>query len=71
MCLTPSPDNPLLTLEQVVLTPHVASFTHEGRLRMGLTVVEDVLRALRGERPRYLANPEIWPRRRTPERKKL
>jgi D-3-phosphoglycerate dehydrogenase len=67
----PSPDNPLLTLEQVVLTPHVASFTHEGRLRMGLTVVEDVLRALRGERPRYLANPEIWPRRRTPERKKL
>lgn len=64
----PSPDNPLLTFDQVVLTPHVASFTHEGRLRMGLTVVEDVLRALRGERPRYLANPEIWPRRRTPER---
>jgi D-3-phosphoglycerate dehydrogenase len=61
----PGSDNPLLSLDQVVLTPHVASFTHEGRLRMGMTVVEDVLRALRGQQPRYLANPEVWPRRRT------
>jgi D-3-phosphoglycerate dehydrogenase len=60
----PAADNPLLGMEQVVLTPHVASFTREGRRRMGLTVVEDVLRALRGERPLYLANPEIWNRRR-------
>jgi phosphoglycerate dehydrogenase-like enzyme len=65
----PSPENPLLSLDQVVLTPHVASFTRGGRLRMGMTVVEDVLRALRGEQPRYLANPEIWPRRRTAARK--
>jgi D-3-phosphoglycerate dehydrogenase len=65
----PSSGDPLLSLDQVVLTPHVASFTHEGRLRMGMTVVEDVLRALRGEQPRYLANPEIWPRRRTVARK--
>jgi D-3-phosphoglycerate dehydrogenase len=60
----PTADNALLRLENVVLTPHVASFTHEGRRRMGLTVVEDVLRALRGERPEYLANPDIWDRRR-------
>jgi D-3-phosphoglycerate dehydrogenase len=65
----PSPENPLLSLDQVVLTPHVASFTRGGRLRMGMTVVEDVLRALRGEQPLYLANPEIWPRRRTAARK--
>jgi D-3-phosphoglycerate dehydrogenase len=65
----PDSDNPLLSLDQVVLTPHVASFTHEGRLRMGMTVVEDVLRALRGDQPRYLVNPEIWPRRRTAARK--
>ncbi len=61
----PAAGNPLLQLEQVVLTPHVASFTYEGRLRMGLTVVDDILQALRGERPRYLANPEVWPLRRT------
>ncbi len=60
----PAPGNPLLQLDQVVLTPHVASFTHEARQRMGLTVVEDVLSVLRGERPRYLANPDVWARRR-------
>jgi D-3-phosphoglycerate dehydrogenase len=55
----PAAENPLLKFDQVVLTSHVASFTHEGRRRMGLTVVEDVLRVLRGERPQYLANPEV------------
>ena len=60
----PAADNPLLALDKVVLTPHVASNTGEGRLRMGMTVVEDVLRALRGERPCYLANPEVWHSRR-------
>jgi len=63
----PASDNPLFQFDQVVLTPHVASFTHEGRQRMGLTVVEDILRVLRGERPRYLANPEVWAGRRTLE----
>jgi len=60
----PAPNNPLFQLDQVVLTPHLASFTDEGRRRMGLTVAEDVLRVLRGEKPMNLANPEVWPRRR-------
>jgi phosphoglycerate dehydrogenase-like enzyme len=60
----PRPDNPLLQMDQVVLTPHVGSFTVEGRLRMGTTVVADILRTLRGERPLYLLNPEVWERRR-------
>jgi len=60
----PAPDHTLYGFDQVVLTPHVASFTVEGRRRMGMTVVKDVLRALRGERPEYLANPEVWDRRR-------
>ena len=60
----PAPEHPLYHFDQVVLTPHVASFTVEGRRRMGLTVVEDVLRALRGERPEYLVDPEVWEKRR-------
>jgi D-3-phosphoglycerate dehydrogenase len=60
----PASDNPLLQFDQVVLTPHVASLTHAGRRRMGLTVVEDVLSVLRGESPQYLANPEVWEHRR-------
>ncbi len=60
----PAPDNPLFQMDQVVLTPHLASFTDEGRQRMGLMAVEEVLRVLRGEKPLNLANPEVWERRR-------
>jgi len=56
----PTAENPLFQFEQAVLTPHVASYTDEGRRRMSLTVVEDMLRVLRGERPQYLANPKVW-----------
>lgn len=56
----PSPDNPLLQMDQVVLTPHAGSATEEGRRRMGMMVVEDTLRVLRGEKPRArnVVNPE-------------
>jgi D-3-phosphoglycerate dehydrogenase len=46
------PDNPLVALENVVLTPHMASHTEQGLLRMGL-VVEDMLAVLEGRQPRY------------------
>ena len=55
----PAENNPLFSLDNVVLTPHLASFTDEGRRRMGLTVVEDVLRIFRGENPEFLANPNM------------
>ena len=45
----PAADNPLFGVDNVVLTPHLASFTEEGRQRMGTMVAEDVLRVLRGE----------------------
>jgi D-3-phosphoglycerate dehydrogenase len=60
----PAPDNPLFQMDQVALTPHLASFTDEGRRRMGLMAVEELLRVLRGEKPLNLANPEVWERRR-------
>ena len=52
-------DDPLLNLENVVLTPHMASNTVECRRRQALTVAEEVLRVLHGEKPRYALNPEI------------
>ncbi len=60
----PSTDNPLLKMDQVALTPHLASFTDEGRQRMGLMAVEDALCVLRGDRPPNLANPGVWDSRR-------
>jgi len=61
----PEPDNPLLSMDNVVATPHLSSFTDEGRARMGIGVVQQVLQVLRGERPRFLADPAVWERRRT------
>jgi D-3-phosphoglycerate dehydrogenase len=47
------PDDPLLTLENVVLTPHIASATRDCRRRCALLAVENALRVLRGEESRY------------------
>ena len=52
-------DDPLLNLDNVVLTPHMASNTIECRKRQALTVAQEVLRVLHGEKPRYAVNPEI------------
>lgn len=44
--------SPLLALQNVVVTPHMASHTDEALLRMAL-VVEDILAVLEGREPRY------------------
>ncbi|MCS7113584.1 MAG: D-glycerate dehydrogenase [Candidatus Bathyarchaeota archaeon] len=49
-------EDPLLDLDNVILTPHIASNTSECRRRMALTAVEDILRVLHGEPPRYPVN---------------
>ena len=49
------PGSPLPTLPNVVLTPHCASHTEGALLAMAM-VVEDVVRVLHGESPRYPAN---------------
>lgn len=57
----PLPANhPLLTLENVTLTPHLAGATQEVKERHSRMVVEDVLRWLDGLRPVHLANPKVW-----------
>lgn len=53
--------HPLYGLENVLITPHIAGLSRECVIRMGMTVVQDVLRALRGERPQHLVNPVVWP----------
>ena len=48
-----SPDNPLFELENVVVTPHMASHTQEATRRMAMTVVSDVLAVLEGQAPKH------------------
>ena len=45
----PKSDNPLLGLENVLITPHSAALTEEGMSRMGMTAAEDLGRLLRGK----------------------
>lgn len=54
----PSPDNPLLKLPNVVITPHSASMTVETLKKVAFTVVEEVISVLEGRAPRYALNPE-------------
>ncbi len=56
----PDPDNPLLKLENTVVTPHLSSFTDEGKLKMGMDVVKGALDVLGGRKPRFIVNPEVW-----------
>jgi phosphoglycerate dehydrogenase-like enzyme len=59
----PMPDNPLLRMSNVVVTPHVASNTDKGYWRMSRSVVDQVLQVLAGERPSFLIDPAAWPGR--------
>ncbi len=49
----PPLNSPLLDLDNVVLTPHMAGRTLEGVRRMGEITIENCLRGLRGETPLY------------------
>ncbi len=54
------PDDPLLKLDNVVLTPHIGGATEESVARHSQMIADDVQRFLRGEHPRNLMNPEVW-----------
>lgn len=54
----PPAGSPLLALDNVVLTPHVAASTADAQRKAGLLTAEQVRKALEGERPEFLVNPE-------------
>ena len=55
----PAVDPGLLTLEQVVLLPHVGSATHTTREAMARLAVQAVADLLAGRRPAHPVNPEV------------
>ncbi|MGM8366756.1 C-terminal binding protein [Virgibacillus sp. W0181] len=52
-------DNPLLNMENVILTPHVAWYSEESQEEMRTKCARNVLQVLRGEHPTYLVNREV------------
>jgi glyoxylate reductase len=55
----------LFELNNVVLAPHIASASHETRLKMCMMAADNLLASLKGERPPNLVNPEVWSKRRS------
>ncbi|MBA6413492.1 D-glycerate dehydrogenase [Parahaliea sp. F7430] len=53
-------DNPLLTLPNVVLAPHIASATTLTRARMADLAVDNLIAALKGELMPNCVNPEVY-----------
>ena len=53
------PEHPLLHMDNVMVTPHIASNTNAGRARMERMAFEQVQLALSGERPTQLLNPAV------------
>jgi D-3-phosphoglycerate dehydrogenase len=52
------PDNPLRSLDNVILTPHLSAVTLESRARASVAAAGEMLRMLAGQRPLNLVNPE-------------
>jgi D-3-phosphoglycerate dehydrogenase / 2-oxoglutarate reductase len=57
----PPPDHPLLHLDTVMATPHIAGGTVESMHDMSKAAAEQWIALLRGRVPPRLVNPEIWP----------
>ena len=51
--------SPLIGLSNVVITPHMAAPTPEARARSQRQATDNILRALRGEKPYHLVN-DVW-----------
>jgi D-3-phosphoglycerate dehydrogenase len=56
----PSKDNPLLTLENVVVSPHIGANTKEGQLRAGVITAEQMTKVLDGKEPDHWVNKKYF-----------
>jgi D-3-phosphoglycerate dehydrogenase len=55
----PRPDNPLLTMPNVLWTPHTAGYSLDAQADNAAQTTDEVLRVLGGEPPRALVNREV------------
>jgi D-3-phosphoglycerate dehydrogenase / 2-oxoglutarate reductase len=57
----PPPDHPLLHMDNVMASPHIAGGTVETMHNMSRAAAEQWIAVLRGKVPPRLVNPEVWP----------
>ena len=56
-------NHPLLSIENVVVTPHIGGATVQSFRRAGVQAVENLLTMLSGESPESILNPEVFKER--------
>jgi len=64
----PPTESPLLELDNVVLSPHTAAFTHEALDNMSMGIVDQLIDYYQGKRPAHLVNPEVFMGQKTEDR---
>jgi len=55
----PDQDNPLLTLDNLIISSHTAWYSNDSRLLLQLETTRAVVAVLKGGKPRSLVNPEV------------
>lgn len=55
----PDPDHPLLSLPNVIITPHMAWYSEESAVDLQRMAAEEVARVLKGEEPLWCLNREV------------
>jgi len=56
----PPRGSPLLSLDNIITTPHTGAYTYEALRNMGMTSVENIIDVLEERKPRYIVNPEVY-----------
>jgi glyoxylate reductase len=54
------PDDPLLTLDNIIIAPHIASASFRTRTKMATMAAENLIAGLKGERLPNCVNPEVY-----------
>ncbi len=53
-------DSPLLTLENLVITPHIASASRTTRERMAVMAAENLIAGIKGDKLPNCVNPQVY-----------
>ena len=56
----PPAGSPLLTLDNFIATPHMGGYTLEALNETGMICVRNIMDVLKGRKPQYLNNPEVF-----------
>ncbi|MBD3847466.1 hydroxyacid dehydrogenase [Bosea sp. SSUT16] len=57
----PPPDHPLLSLDNVIATPHTAGITQEALEQMSSSAADQWIELFNGRAPPRVVNPQAWP----------